>query len=193
MYNYYLDDLHQEPDSPVAAPKDAASQLTTYFNSNTGTTGIDATTLSQINLVMNRFTQTPDNNVDPTSLLGSYVQNLYATNTPTLTVESGTLSPIDYSGVSSLEREPVIFEQSLPVMFFFVPCRHGYKQLQATFDRNRAYFCGVNQISFLREHYTVAADTQLYIESGGDLQNAKLNDFVLGQDGSWYASLGNSE
>jgi hypothetical protein len=82
----------------------------------------------------------------------------------------------------------VVFEQSLPVMYFFLTCRHGYKELQATFDNNRAYFCAVNEIAFMRNDYTTAADTSLYIESGGDLQNATLNDFTMGSDGNWYAS-----
>lgn len=193
MYNYYLDDLHQAPATPTAVPKDAVAQLTSYFNQQTATQGVDTSTLAKIQLVMNRFTQTPDNNVDPTSALGSFVQGLYTDSAaPNATIEASSLSPIDYSAVSSLMREPVVFEQTLPVMFFFLTCRHGYKELKATFDHNRAYFCGVNEISFLREDYTTQADTPIYIESGGDLQNARLNDFIMSNDGSWYASLGNA-
>jgi hypothetical protein len=185
-YDYYLDDLDQSPATPSAAPINASAQLTGYFNSTTSTQGIDATTLSQINLVMNTFAQTPDVNVDTDSVLGSYVQSVYnSTASPAATVESSTFPQLSYSTVSSLARDQLVYENNLPVMYFFLTCRHSYKILQASFDYNRAYFAGVNQISFIRNDYTTQADTDLYIESGGDDQNSELNDWVVNA-GTWY-------
>jgi hypothetical protein len=188
-YSYYLDDLDQSPETPTAAPVDASAQLTSYFNSQTASSeaGLDATTLSQINLVMNIFSQTPVTNVDTSGVLGSYVQGIYnGTTPPNSTYENSIIPPVDYTTVSSLSREPVVFENTLPVMYFFLACRHAYKELLATFEYNRAYFAGINDIAFMRNDYTVIADTDLYIESGGDLQNAKRNDFVLDVDSNWY-------
>jgi hypothetical protein len=185
-YDYYLDDLDESPATPTAAPTDASAQLTSYFTSASSTQGVDATTLSQINLVMNTFAQTPDVNVDSSSILGGYVQTLYnSTASPAATVESSNISQIDYSTVTSLARDQLVFENTLPVMYFFLTCRHAYRTLQAGFDYNRAYFAGVNEISFIRNDYTAAADTSLYIESGGDNQNSELNDWVI-ESGVWY-------
>lgn len=186
-YNYYLDDLDQSPQNPVAAPTTLSSQLTSYFNNASASSGLDATTVAQINLVMNIFAQGLQNNVDTSTVLGAYAASLYTSDTPpNVTYENSVVPAIDYSTVTSLAREPVIFENSLPVMFFFLNCRHAYKEVSAPFDYNRAYFCGINDIAFLRNDYTVEQDSSLYIETGIDSQNTELNDFVIDIDGAWY-------
>lgn len=186
-YDYFLDDLGQEPLTPVAPPQTALSQLTNFFSPTNANAGLDSTTLGQISLVMNPFQNPITSNVDSTSSLGSFVSALgNGTNNPVSVVEGGTLVPVDYSTVSSLQREPVVLEQSLPVMYFFITCRHTYKELTASFEYNRAYFAGVNDIAFLRNNYTVAADTPLYIESGSDLANTAFTDWVQDSDTIWY-------
>lgn len=187
-YNYYLDDLHQNPDQPVSAPQGAAAQLTSYFQNSTPSNAVDATTLANINLTMNQFAQKQSDALDYTNLLGAYVKNLYSgLQAPNSTSEASFLQPIDYSTVSTTVREPIIFEQSIPAMYFFLTCRHSYKEISSSFDHNRAYFAGVNSIAFIRHNYTTAADSPLYIESGGDTLNAELNDFVVDSDNNWFS------
>lgn len=182
-YNYYLDDLDRSPLVPSAPPSDLGSQLTTYFNSNPS--GVDANTLSKIQLAMKPFQQTQPT-MDAFSALGGYAANLIRNSVIPLTSEGGVPTPIDYSTVSSLQREPVVLEQSMPVMYFFLTCRHAYKELTASFEYNRAYFAGVNDIAFMRHDYTVAADTPQYIETGGDLANIQSTDWVVDTDGNWH-------
>jgi hypothetical protein len=71
-------------------------------------------------------------------------------------------------------------------MFFFLTCRHAYKEVAANFDTNKAYFAGTNDIEFLRSNYDIVSDQELYIESGVDTFNALRNDFVLDDSGDWY-------
>lgn len=184
-YNYYLDDLNQTPATPVAAPSNQIANLNHYFNQNNVANLVDAATLQEINLVLSSFEVPTGSIVNNQSLLGQAAQSVVNTVAP-LTSESPTNTSIDYGVVSSLQREPVIFDQSLPVMFFFVACRHTYKELTASFDYNRAYFAGTNQVVFLRSDYTTVTDDHLYIESGGDMQNAVINDFFIDPNGDWY-------
>ncbi len=44
-------------------------------------------------------------------------------------------------------------------------------------EHDRAYFVGVREISFTRDSYTAATDTDHYIEVAGDLQSER-NDFL---------------
>lgn len=188
-YDYYLDDLGRGPAVPTTPPQDMADQLTAYFNANSAANQIDATTLAKINLDMHPYRSPAGSQANPSTQLGSYVQQLItpgATATATTTAEGGTLSPLDLSTVSSLNREPVVLEQSMPVMYFFLTSRHAYKELTAPFEYNRAYFAGINDIAFLRNDYTVAADTPLYIETGGDPANVEMSDWVLDDDKNWY-------
>lgn len=189
-YNYYLDDLDQSPSSPVALPTDTVA-LSNYFSQ--GASGlVDATTLSQINFVMSSFQVPTGSLVNPNSILGSATQQIVGNvgSAPSLTVEVPTPSDVDYSIVSTLQRESVLFDQSMPVMFFFIPCRHTYKELSATFTTGKAYYAGTNDIAFLRSNYATTTDSDLYVESGGDTANALRNDFFSSSDGNWetYAS-----
>lgn len=184
-YQYYLDDLHQAPLMPEAPPNSAVSQLTDYFTTPPSAS-LDATTMGQISLNMHPFQQ-PLANQANTDALGSYVSTLIA-NSPNNFVasENSYLSMPPITTVSTLNRESVLIEQGLPVMYFYLTCRHTYKELTSTFEFNRAYFCGVNSIAFQRNNYTVASDTPLYIETGGDLTNTAFTDWTLGSDNNWY-------
>jgi hypothetical protein len=180
-YDYYLDDIDQSPNTPSAPPTNSLTQLTNYFTPSAADGQVDATTLSQINLVMNQFSVPTGTIVDNSTMLGQLVSNLTQSNSSTspTTAEGGSLTPIDYSLVSTLSREPVLFEQSLPVMYFFITCRHTYKVLSATFDYNRAYFAGIASISCLRNNYTVPDDTAVYTEPGVDPMNINTQDWIV--------------
>jgi hypothetical protein len=187
-YDYYLDDLSQSPTDPSINPPTSA-QLTSYFQTSDAGTYVDSATLAQINLIMQSYQVPTGSIVDPTTLLGLAAQTI--TNNPNtntgLTAEVPTSIPSVVSTVSTLSRESVVFEQSLPIMFFFLTCRHAYKEVAANFDTNKAYFAGTNDIEFLRSNYDIVSDQELYIESGVDTFNALRNDFVLDDSGDWYA------
>jgi hypothetical protein len=94
---------------------------------------------------------------------------------PTETVPSLALSSTD---ISVANREAVVLEQSYPVMFFYLTSRHRYRQVEATFEADRAYFAGVRELAFLRENYVAEYDTPVYIESNTDAVSVEQNDFL---------------
>lgn len=185
-YNYFLDDLKQEPAAPVAAPTSVVSTLTQFFNEELETNKVDVSTLAKINLVMQMFTQPPGAQANANTLLGNKVRKI-ALSTTNYPVEKSTPTIAEnLSVVSTLNRDNIVFEQGLPIMYFFITCRHYYKELTATFEHNRAYFAGVKEVAFIRDNYTTTYDGELYIETGGDDTNTELNDFVVEPEGGWF-------
>lgn len=180
-YNYYLDDLHQSPDQPIPS----AETLNTYFGQKDASGVVDAKTLEKINLSLSSFRVPSGSLVSPNSLLGSATHSIVGNvaNSPSQTAEIVGGPNVNYSTVSTSQREPVIFEQSMPDMYFFIPCRHTYKELSATFQSGKAYYASVNDLSFMRSNYSVQTDTSIYIESGGDSVNAARNDFYVTPSG----------
>jgi hypothetical protein len=83
------------------------------------------------------------------------------------------------SDVSTLNRDQVVLEQDYPVMFFYLTARHKYREVQAPFSHDRAYFVGIRELSFIRQHYATATDDRLYVESNVDTANAERNDFLF--------------
>jgi hypothetical protein len=77
-----------------------------------------------------------------------------------------------------LRNEAIIYENDYPVMFFFVTCRHKYREIVADLERDKAYFVGIKQIAFTRDRYDIASDTDQYIEAAGDMANIERNDFI---------------
>lgn len=185
-YSYYLDDVQQTPATPRPAPGNVIPTLTDYFSQSNAANQVDSTTLAQINLVLRSFQQPTGTIVNTNTLLGQSVLTIATSPTASSVAETPLATQPDLSVVSSSSREPVVFEQSLPVMYFFLTCRHAYKELTASFDYNRAYFAGVNNISFIRHDYTTPTDTAQYVESGNDTTNALLQDFDIDTDQAWY-------
>ena len=186
-YAYYLDDLDELPANPTPAPPNITPTLTNYFNQNNVGNLVDTQTLSQINFIMQQF-QLPTGSIlggNNPPLISQYASNI-VNNQQAPVSENTFITPIDYSTVSTLNREPVILEQSMPVMYFFIACRHAYKEISAEFEYNRAYFIGIQDVSFLRANYTTSSDGSQYIEAGGDTANALTMDFVVDTDLNWY-------
>lgn len=175
-YNYYLDDLGQEPDQPLTANVNDISVVGTFLKDTSYADRVDPTILSKINLVMQPYSRHPSNFATRDSLLGQYVQDTTPTEYPT---EAPTTALTDHSDLTVLRNEAVVFESDYPVMFFYLTSRHAYREVTAEFSHDRAYFAGVREISFSRERYTTAYDNKLYIEPGGDLLNTALNDFTM--------------
>lgn len=183
-YSYYLDDLKQEPAQPIPAASEIAT-LDNFFNNSDASNLVDPGTLAQINLIMNTYTAPPAAQSDPSTLLGQAQERIALSQTNYPTEATPEQEAQNLANVSRLNRENIVFEQSRPIMFFFLTCRHAYKELTASFEDNRAYFVAINEISFMRSNYTTSTDDELYIESGGDTVNIERNDFVIHDDGTW--------
>lgn len=175
-YNPFLKDLAQDPDAPVTADSPNANESAANL--------VDATTLERIKLNMKPYQQPPAAQADPSTLLGKIAQTA-ALSSSNYSVESNPSSFVPIQTVSSLNRGNLVAEESMPIMFFYLTCRHAYKELSAPFDHNRAYFAGVKEVAFIRNNYTTTADENLYIENGADDLNVEVNDFVI-EDQEWF-------
>ena len=174
MYNYYRKDLEQSPNSPFIKPASSGEAQDLA----------DPTTLALIKQVINTYTQPPAAQA-PDTMMGAAAKSssLKETNYP-IEPNAAFNGPANFP-VSSLDRTNIVIDQGTPVMFFYVTCRHEYKELTGLFAENKAYFAGLKQLAFLRESYTTTADGELYIETGADDINTERNDFVV-EDGLWY-------
>lgn len=191
-YQPILNDLIQGPTSPehptptptVAPP--AANR-------------VDPETLRQIELTINTYTKPPAARSDPLTLLGAKA----AAN-----AEAAVNYPVEgepqFRGtpsiaVSGLNRQALVLDESTPVMYFWVTCRHEYKEAKAKFEADKAYFAGLKELAFLRSQYSVDADANIYLETGTDDTNTLLSDFnvetfpvendgiVYGEESVWFA------
>lgn len=179
-YNYYLDDIRQEPEAPVVAVNEQAQNLERFLGNRTDLSDqVDPDTLTKIDLALQPYVQHPGLGASLDSLLGRQVIH---DSTDTLLDYPVELEPdtstLTDREVPRLHNRQVVFEQQFPVMFFYLTARHRYREVSATLTHNRAYFAGVREVAFTREHYTEASDTNMYIEAGGDYVNAERNDFV---------------
>ena len=180
-YNYYLDDIAQEPNGPIAIDPNIRQQYASQLTQVTDTINLaDTETLAKVSLALRPFQDHPALKTIDYLLSEATLASL--DNYP---VELSDLPLPDYdtSALRSNQKDRVIYEAAYPVMFFFVPSRHRYKELQAKLTYNRAYFVGVRQIAFSRERYTVKNDTPLYVETMGDSVNMERNDFIRVEEG----------
>jgi hypothetical protein len=184
-YDYYLDDLSQRPDAPVE--KDIAYQSAAQFldQRNDISDQVDPLMLEKISLSLAPYRSHPSTFADQDTLLGqaavgSQSQSLVATpDFGDYPVERPVSSSGDRTDLQDLRDSAVIFENDYPVMFFYLTCRHRYREIVATFEQDRAYFVGIREISFQRERYATAFDSDQYIEPAGDMLNTERNDFTM--------------
>jgi hypothetical protein len=175
-YNYYQDDLRAQPLYPGDEATQTESIASFLAERNDISDKVDSQTLAQIKTSLDQFASHPGNFTDPGSLLGQYVASLANNRYP---VEIQTINTTaDTRTVSSTDRTAVMKEQEWPVMFFYVTARHRYREVQASFEKDRGYFVGVKELAFTRDQYAVEHDQELYIESTGDDVNVWVNDFV---------------
>jgi hypothetical protein len=176
-YNYYLDDLAREPNKPVEVTNSTAAAASLAVQGESFVDQIDQTTLDQINLSMQPYQERPS----------VFTKNNFILSDQTATlddpfvgypVEGRTPGTPAFVEIQSLRNREVLFENDYPVMYFYLTCRHGYRELTANFSHDRAYFAGINEIAFTRERYTQAHDNTQYIEPGVDVFNIERNDFV---------------
>jgi hypothetical protein len=191
-YKPLLEDLIQGPSSPEH-PTPTPSIAPPAANR------VDPETLRLIETTINTYLKPPAARADSTTLLGKKAAN-NANNAPSYPVEGEPQFRGNTTiAVSGLNRQAIVLDESYPVLFFWVTCRHEYKELFATFENDRAYFAGLKELAFIRNQYSVAADTELYLEAGTDDTNTELSDFnvetypveldgvVYGEESLWFA------
>jgi hypothetical protein len=176
-FDYYRDDLGTAADPPpFLTPEDRASVERFVSSRDDKSDVVDPRTAAQINTVLAPFLIDPRARVTARTLLGEVmVQTPGPSGYPVETLPANT--PVS-AAVSTLDRENVVFEQSFPVMFFYLACRHRYRVVNAPLTHDRAYFAGMREVAFVREHYHAEADLPMYVETLGDYANAERNDFL---------------
>lgn len=176
-FNYYQDDLSSSADAPpFLTPEDKARVIDYLGDRDDLSDAVDPVTRSRINLTLNPYLIDPRLANVARTLLGE-VAALNSPSNPL--VEALPDDPQVSSLVSSLNRDAVVFEQTFPVMFFYLACRHRYRLVTAPLSHDRAYFAGVREVVFTRERFTVASDLAMYVETLGDHANAEVNDFLF--------------
>lgn len=174
-YDYYVDDLQQTPSEPNTS--DLATVLRPFLSTRSDVSDqIDDETLRRVREELRPFALQPASRSRAVDwLLAEYAQD---TANPNYPVESMVPARADTSQVSQLHRERLVVEANFPVMFFYVPSRHTYRELEANFENDRAYFVGIRELAFTRDHYTVASDQAVYVENLADYKNVIRNDFI---------------
>lgn len=177
-YSYYLDDLGQEPQTAIDVSDSVATTVASFLRDRDDVSDrIDPNTLARIDLALAPYRDHPALRGMPQTLLSEYAAQTVDLNAD-YSVESSRSVSNPTADVSSLNRDRVVVEQNYPVMFFYLTCRHKYREIEASFSHDRAYFVGVRQIAFLRDNYMTAFDTGTYIEPAADTLNIERNEFI---------------
>lgn len=177
-YNYYLDDIRQAPNAPYEKDPDYRI-VENYLSERTDLSDqLDPTMLEKIHLALDPYQSHISTFARPETLLGQQSAITTGTEFSDYPVEKVSTSA-SIEDVKELRNAAVVFEQDYPVMFFYLTCRHRYREAVASFQNDRAYFVGIREISFQRERYATAFDTDQYIEPAGDLLNIERNDFAM--------------
>jgi hypothetical protein len=170
-YDYYTDDLEDGNANPPV--QDVAAFLSDRTDQSDE---VETALIDQISLATKPYRTRPINRA---SNLDALLANMAISQTQAAySTERINSATADTTQVSSLDREQLIVENNYPVMFFYLTCRHKYRELETYFEDNKAYFVGVRELAFTREHYVQASDTAMYTENLGDFTNAWRNDFI---------------
>lgn len=177
-YNYYLDDIKQEPDAPVELDPNFTDNLDSFLRDRSSYSDqMDPIMSSKIQTVLTPYINHPVQRGNQDSLLTNMARAASNNNLP-------VDYPVEYTStglfpdVIELRNSQVVFENQYPVMFFYLTCRHRYRELSAPLSHDRAYFAGVREIAFTRDNYSIPHDDNQYTEVGADFTNAEFNDFT---------------
>lgn len=180
-YNYYRGDIIGTPDKPVVIEDGNQKQavLNLLKNSKTELSDYDNSSLNSINTSLEMMYQThPSYFASTDTVVGSQgltssIQNYY--NYPLELIERAIAST---DIVSTQNRDHLLLEKEMPILYFYTPCRHSYKEAYAKFDDNKAYFVKIKNIKFERNNHHVISDKPIYKFKPGDTANAEHNDFI---------------
>jgi hypothetical protein len=178
-FNYYKDDIFTNPNGPIV------TGLANLSNTQIQNTLLDVTdysnlgwnTLNKIKIMFKPYQGVPANMSSTDDLIGKLALARVGSDANIYPVENATGATANTGEVSVLDREALLLEKNFPLMFFYITCRHFYKEALAQFKDDRAYFAGANEIAFQRDVHSVSFDAVLYNESTNDLANSEINDF----------------
>jgi hypothetical protein len=176
-YNYYVDDLLQDPTNPEKL-QPSQSNLTTFLTDRNDVSDlVEPETLQSIRLALSPYQSAPGSLAKG----AEYLLGLYSEETPSINypVERLDRQVADITQVSTLNRDALLVEAHYPAMFFYLTSRHKYRELRSSFRDDRAYFVGIRELAFTRERYSVASDSEMYVEIVGDYANVFRNDFII--------------
>lgn len=184
-YGYFVDDILESPNYPRLSE---VTITTDIFNDFLYTTTdqeldeLDATTRLNIKTSINRYSNHPIVN----GAIGSSLKRYGMPTSPTSAYSTETVyeKVADTDLVSSGDTSAVILDREFPIMNFYMPCRHEYKESLSVFENDRAYFAGVREVTFGREYYAANTDNSVYTETAGDEENIESNDFAS-SEGKW--------
>jgi hypothetical protein len=198
-YDYYKGDIIQSPSGAVEIKdfKSDRTQLLGLITNKQISNTYDSETLSRIKSSFDSFTSHPASGADNATTIGKAANNL-ATSTYGLDVQGYKIMtaqnyPIeqistaiaDTALVSTTDREPLLLEKNISPMFFYVNCRHEYKEAYAKFEDNKAYFASIKEIIFQKQNHTSQYDSNIYNYGVNENSlNIEHNDFVFSSDES---------
>jgi hypothetical protein len=165
-YDAYIDDLKQIPADPNIAQLQSPGNLGE----------VDYSTLIKIRANLQQYQEPPASLVKSQDYLLSLSTLAQQSNYP---VENLVRAIANTTDVSNLNREALLLEQAYPKMFFYLTSRHAYREVEANFSEDRAYFAGIRELAFTRDTYSVASDNEVYVDTLTDFANAFRNDFLI--------------
>jgi len=177
-YNYFLDDIRNQFASFEVSEDATDAALVNQFNATQPSLDnlVDPDTAFKIRTLFRPFLRQPFNLGKAGNVLFDYG---FQTSAEEYSKERVIRQRAYTDEVTSLDREQVVVEKNYPVMSFPIQCRHKYRLTSAAYDQDLAYYAGVKEIAFLRDHYASRHDHSAYIESAGDNINVERNDFEL--------------
>jgi hypothetical protein len=168
-YSYSTDGIDPGVEMPMSVQLQRQADFQTQLTQDLSQ--VDFATLRNISTALLPFALRPADLSTTDSLLGSVASQATATLSSVQTYPQESVRP-SYTPIapytSSRIRDPLMQEKQQPDMFFFVTCRHTYRQSTAQFTNDRAYFAGVRELAFLRDNYNIPRDTPVYWETFGD-------------------------
>lgn len=177
-YNYYLDDIKQEPMQPIEIDPSYVTDVNDFLRTREDYSDqVDPIMASKISTALTPYTTQPNQRGMADSLLTSMA---ISSADPTIPVDY----PVEYTttglfpDIIELRSSQTVFENQYPVMFFYLTCRHKYREITASLSHDRAYFVGIREVAFTRDNYSIPFDGEHYIESGADFVNTERNDFT---------------
>lgn len=168
----------KRPNRPILNRKEQKFHQQTRSNQQ-----IDINTVQQIKREIDSFQLWPAQRSKANNLLNSLLTVFRQLNNsiiqlPIYPIENPPAKAVaDTTQTSSVQRDDVLADQTPKQPSFLISCRHSYQLVSATLPTKKAYFAGIKEVAFTREHYSVAYDSDLYIELAGDDINLSRNDF----------------
>lgn len=179
-YNYYKGDIVTAFARPVYIDEENASNIVPDLLKNAGVNlqNYDSTSLTNINQSFDKFRKHPGYQSNNSDIVGRAATLKSINEFFNYATEKLNVRGADTSTVSTTNRNHLLLEKSMPDMYFYTTCRHGYKEAYAKFENNKAYFVKIKEIKFGRTIHNVISDETIYKFEPSDVDNFETSDFV---------------